>query len=138
MGRFFVANTSTAWLQSVLNEGALPPGRPCSEGPEPPRYTPYFVTARLARYPQEGALSYGENRLASTFADGITPRQGFTFPITLPDAHSLDDDVISFAFRGWLLLTDSRGSALPPNPLVIPGVPSTASTCSQAPTNQGP
>lgn len=126
MGKLFVANASTAWLQSVLNEGALPPGRPCSEGPEPPPYTPFFVTAKLNRYPQAGTLSYGSNLLDATFQDTTTPRQGFTFPITLPSTHSLDDDVISFAFRGWLLLTNSRGSALPPNPLVIPGVPSTA------------
>jgi hypothetical protein len=122
VGRLFIANPSLARVEYTLNGGALDPGAPCNEGPEPPLlYTPFFVAAEICRYREQGVLGYGENELSAHFLDGESPCP-FLFPIEFcKEEHSVDEDVIAHVFRGVLLLMNERGARLTPNPPLIPG-----------------
>ena len=95
------------------------PGRPFAPGPRPPCYTPYFVLADIQRERSPGAVGYGTNVLTAHFQDSL-PMSICTFSLVLrPGTWSVDDDLLAYACRGWLMLMTPRGMALPPNSLMI-------------------
>jgi hypothetical protein len=123
VGKVYLANASTAWAQYSVNGSALPLARPVAAGPKPPQFTPYFVVAPLGRYPTGGNFGYDDNELVVTFKDTDPPDRPHRFTVVIPRAHSVDDALILYAFRGMAMLLTDRGVPLDPNPLLMTGVP---------------
>lgn len=120
MGRLCIANPSSTTTYYWINDGAILTGRPFATGPRPPAFTPYFVFADIRREPDPGVLGYGPNLISAQFQDTL-PQNHCTFEVVLMrGTWSIDDDLIAYPCRGWLLLMTPRGMALAPNPLMIP------------------
>lgn len=123
VGKVYLANASTAWVQYGLNGSALPLARPVAAGPKPPQFTPYFLVAPLGRYPTGGSFGPGDNELVVLFKDTDPPDRPHVFKIVIPSGRSVDDALILYAFRGMAMLLTDRGVPLDPNPLLMTGVP---------------
>jgi len=121
VGKLYIGNPSSTYADYKVNGGSLT-CRPFSDGPKPPRFTPYFVSVTIDKWSGSKVIGYGENTLSVTFQDVGKPDQ-YTFAFDVPQTHSTLDDLIAFVQRGFLTLMTKRGMALPPNPLIIPGVP---------------
>lgn len=123
MAKVFIANVSSTPTRYGVNGGPTFPGRPCSPGPAPPPYTPYFVFAPLDHYRDTGVFGYGPNTLVVTFEDDGPYCEPHAFSIMVPTTHSLDDPLLLYVFRGVVMLLTTRGMPLDPNPLLIHGTP---------------
>ena len=122
MGRLRIANPSSSTVNYQINGGAIVPGRPFAPGPNPPIYTPYFVLADIQRGQAPGVVGYGTNTVYAAFQDE-EPYRYFMFSFDLSaSVFSVDDDLIAYVCRAWMLLMTTRGMALQPNPLLIPSV----------------
>jgi hypothetical protein len=120
VGSLFLANLSTSSTAYELNGGRLPSGPRTSPGPNPPLYTPSFITTEIERDKQPSVLGSGVNRLQVTFNDAPEPPPPCEFRIHLPESFSILEDIVSFVFRAGLIFLDKRGNPVWPNPLCIP------------------
>jgi hypothetical protein len=120
VGRLRIANPSSSIVNYQVNGGAVLPGRPFAPGPNPPIYTPYFSLVGIQRELGPGVVGYGTNTVYAAFQDE-DPYRYFTFGFDFnANVASVDDDLIAYVCRGWMLLMTTRGMALQPNPLLIP------------------
>jgi hypothetical protein len=117
MGALYVFNPTTSPLALAINEEQVGSIRPCSAS----GYKPFFTRLNISRYEEPESPHLGENTLRVTFES--EPRATYIFPFTLPRGFSIEEDVVAFATRGFLILTNQAATQLKPNPVPIPGFP---------------
>jgi hypothetical protein len=118
MGALYILNPTTSSLALAINEERAGSLRSCSS----PGYQPSATSLEITRREEQGTAHLGQNTLLVTFES--EPRIPYLFRFTLDPSHfSIKEDVVSFAMRGYLLLTAQSGTQLTPNPLLIPGSP---------------
>lgn len=113
MGALYVFNPTTSPLILELNGERVGSVRPCS----PAGYKPFSTWISRTRAPEPGKPSFGENTLSLTFE--ADPRKTYVFQFTMPRSSLLEEDVVAFALRDWLILTTQSGAPLPENPMPI-------------------
>jgi hypothetical protein len=118
MGALYIFNPTTSPLALEINGERAGSIRPCS----PAGYKPFATSVNRTHSPEPGKPSFGENILKTTFE--ADPRTTYAFSFTLPRGYPLEEDVVAFALRDWLILTTPSGNPLKPNPLLIPASPS--------------
>lgn len=113
MGALYIFNPTTSPLALEINGERVGSVRPCS----PAGYKPFSTWVSRTRAPEPGKPSFGDNTLSLTFE--ADPRTTYVFPFNLPRSYLIEEDVVAFALRGWLILTTQSGAPLTPNPLPI-------------------
>lgn len=106
-GQLSFANVSNVYAVCKLNGEALASVPPMvSEGPA--IFTPAFVQADLDRKPSEGKFGYGQNVFEVFFQDHADVPVRFTVTVHVGEI-SLDQDLVAFATRSRLTLTNEDG-----------------------------